>query len=44
MKHAAELASGGMMYIPRLMKIGSDIQIIFSLLPQQFERLQYLYY
>jgi hypothetical protein len=37
MKNAFEVALVGMMYIRSLMKIGSGIQVILSLLPQQFE-------
>jgi hypothetical protein len=43
-KYAAEMSSGGMMYIPRLTRLCRGIQTIFSLLTQQFERLQSLYY
>jgi hypothetical protein len=42
MKLAVELASGGLMYMPGFMMIGSGIQVILWLLPQQFER--YWYY
>jgi hypothetical protein len=35
--------SDGMIHIPRFMKIGSGIQVILRLLPQQFERLQCWY-
>jgi hypothetical protein len=38
------MVSSEMMYIPSLMTIGSDIQVILRLLPQQSERLQYWYY
>jgi hypothetical protein len=37
------MASGGMMYIPSLMAIGSDVQVILRLLPQLFESLQCWY-
>jgi hypothetical protein len=39
MKYAFEMASGGIIYIPDFMMIGSGIHVILSLLPQQFERL-----
>jgi hypothetical protein len=44
MKYTVEMASGGMIYIPSFMKIGSGIQLILKVLPQQFERLQCWYY
>jgi hypothetical protein len=34
----------GMTHIPSFMKIGSGIQILLRLLPQQFKWLQYWYY
>jgi hypothetical protein len=37
MKYVIEISSGGMIYIPNFMMIGSGIQIILSILPQQFE-------
>jgi hypothetical protein len=37
--YAVEMASGGMIYIPGLMMIGSGIQVILRALAQQFERL-----
>jgi hypothetical protein len=39
MKCTVEMASGGIIYMPSLITIGSDIHVIFRLLPQQFERL-----
>jgi hypothetical protein len=33
------MVSGGIMYIPSFMTIGSGIQVILRVLPQQFERL-----
>jgi hypothetical protein len=44
MKYTVEMASGGMIYIPSLMTIGSGIRVILRILPQQFERLQCWYY
>jgi hypothetical protein len=44
MKNAAEMASGGIMYISYFVTVGSGIQVLLRLLPQQFERLQYWYY
>jgi hypothetical protein len=44
MKYAIEMASGGMIYIPSFMMIGSSIQVILRLLPKQFERLQCWHY
>jgi hypothetical protein len=38
MKHAIEMASGDMIYIISFMEIGSGIQEILRVLPQQFER------
>jgi hypothetical protein len=38
MKCTVEMASGGMIYIPSLTKIGSRIQVILRVQPQQFER------
>jgi hypothetical protein len=38
------VSSGGMIYIPSFMMIGSDIQVMLNLLPQQFDRLQCWYY
>jgi hypothetical protein len=35
-----EMVSGAMIYVPSSMTIGSGIQVILRLLPQQFERLQ----
>jgi hypothetical protein len=45
MKYTAEMASGGIIYIPSFMAIGSVIQVIRVLrsLSQQCERLQCLY-
>jgi hypothetical protein len=39
MKYTVEMASGGMIYIPSLMTIGSGIRVILRALPKQFERL-----
>jgi hypothetical protein len=44
MKYAVQIVSDVMIYIPRLMTIGSGIEVILRLLPQQFERLQCWYY
>jgi hypothetical protein len=44
MWYTVEMASDGMIYIPSFMKIGSGIQVILMLLPQQHERLQCWYY
>jgi hypothetical protein len=44
MKQAAEMISGAMIYIPVSRKIGSGIEVIPRLLPQQFERLYLWYY
>jgi hypothetical protein len=38
------MASGGMIYVPSVMTIGSGSQVILRLLPQQSERLQCWYY
>jgi hypothetical protein len=35
MKYAVEMGSGGMIYIPSFMTIGSGIQVILRLLPRQ---------
>jgi hypothetical protein len=43
-KYTIEMTSGGMIYIPSLMKIGSGVQVILLLLPRQSERLQCWYY
>jgi hypothetical protein len=40
MKYSVEKASDGMMYVLSYMKIGSGIQVILRLLPQQSEKLQ----
>jgi hypothetical protein len=39
MKYTVEMASGGMIYVPRLVTIGSGIRMILRVLPQQFQRL-----
>jgi hypothetical protein len=39
MKYTVEMASGGMIYIPGFMTIGSGIQVILRVGPDQFERL-----
>jgi hypothetical protein len=44
MKYNVQMDSGGMIYIPSFLTIGSGIQVILRLLPQRFERLQYWYY
>jgi hypothetical protein len=44
MKYADEVASSGTIYTPIFMTIGSGIQAVLRLLPQQFERLQCWYY
>jgi hypothetical protein len=44
MKYVIQMDSGGMIYIQSCIMIGSGIQIILRLLPQQFERLQCWYY
>jgi hypothetical protein len=43
-KEAAEMVSGGKMYLPSFMKIGSGNQVTLTLLPQEFERQQCWYY
>jgi hypothetical protein len=43
-KYAAEMGPDGMRYIRSLTTVGSSIQVILSLLPLQFERLQPCYY
>jgi hypothetical protein len=40
MKHAIEMASGGVIYIQRFLAVSSGIKLIFRILPQQFEMLQ----
>jgi hypothetical protein len=35
--------SGGMIYMPSIVKIGSGVQVILRLLPQNVERLQFWY-
>jgi hypothetical protein len=44
MKYAVEMVSGGMIWVPSFMKIGSSIQVILRLLPRHSERLQSWYY
>jgi hypothetical protein len=39
MKYTIEMVSGGMIYIPSLMKIDSDIKVILKVLPKKFEML-----
>jgi hypothetical protein len=39
MMYSTEMASDGMIYIPSFMMIGSGIQVMLRLLPEQFERL-----
>jgi hypothetical protein len=43
-KYAIEMATGGMIYIPKFITICSGIQVILRLIPQQFERPQCRYY
>jgi hypothetical protein len=43
MKYVVQMASGGMICIPKFMTFGSDIQAKFRLLPQH-EMLQCSYY
>jgi hypothetical protein len=44
MKYAIGIASGGMIYIPSFMTVGSGIKELLTLLHQQFERLQCWHY
>jgi hypothetical protein len=44
MKYTVEMASDGMIYVPRFMKIGLGIQVILRLLAQQSEKLQCWHY
>jgi hypothetical protein len=44
MKYIVEMTSDGMIYLPSFMKIGSDVQVILTLLPRKSERLQCWYY
>jgi hypothetical protein len=44
MKYIVEMASGGIIYVPSFMEIGSVIQVILRLLPRQSEGLQCWYY
>jgi hypothetical protein len=41
MKYAVWMASGGVIYIPSIIKIGSNIQEILRLVPKQSEMLQW---
>jgi hypothetical protein len=43
-RKAVETASYGMIFIPSIMTIGSGIQVVLRLLPQQFEGIQCCYY
>jgi hypothetical protein len=43
MRHAVEMASDDILYIPNFMKIDSDIQVILRSLFRQIERLQCWY-
>jgi hypothetical protein len=43
-KYGGDVASGGMIYIPSFIKIGSGIRAMLRFLPQQFEELQSWYY
>jgi hypothetical protein len=43
MKYVAKTASDVMTYLPSIMNIGSEIQVMLKLLHQQFERLQCWY-
>jgi hypothetical protein len=36
MKYTVEMASGGVIYIRNLMKIGSGVRVIFRVLPKKF--------
>jgi hypothetical protein len=38
MKYTIQMASGGIMYVPGLITIGSGIRVILRVLPQHFER------
>jgi hypothetical protein len=40
MEYNIEVAIGGMTHMLNIMMIGSGIEVIIRLLPQQFERLQ----
>jgi hypothetical protein len=42
--YAIQMVSGGMVYIPSFITIGSGIQVILRLLPQPFEGLECWYY
>jgi hypothetical protein len=44
MMYTFEMASDCMIYIPSFKTIGSGIQVLLRLLPQQFEGLQCWYY
>jgi hypothetical protein len=44
MKNAFEMGSTGTICVPNFMTIGSGIQILLRLLPQEYERLQCWYY
>jgi hypothetical protein len=44
MKYTVEMSSGGMTYMPSFMTIGSGVQVILRVLPQQLEMLQCSYY
>jgi hypothetical protein len=39
LKHAFDMASGGTIYTPSLMTIGSGIRVALRVLTQKFERL-----
>jgi hypothetical protein len=41
MKHATQLGSGSMIYIPVFVMIDSRIQVTICVLPQQFGTLKY---
>jgi hypothetical protein len=44
MQYVVKLFSGGMIYMPSFMMIGSDIQVILRLMPKPFGTLQWLRY
>jgi hypothetical protein len=43
-KCAVEMVAAGMVYLPSVIQIGSGIQVVLRLLPQQFVKLQCWYY
>jgi hypothetical protein len=38
MKFAIKVTCGGIIYIPSFVTVGSDIQVVLRLVPQQIER------